>query len=250
VSEHDTNWVFHKSRKRSWDDSSDDDTYQYCEWEQDEASTTITELRNAAGGAFDGEDIEPEDEEFLIENWEDHLGKPKSEEIDGYLGLETVTRTTTYHTSVLVFWPVKAHAETMLSLGHSMYSLQSLVKVLQEDGSIFPGDLPLGITSGREWLDRAIKWELAGGEEEGEEALSPLVSLNHTSDADGQEEHGSSEARLLAMQGMAKLGSSDDVISLLKTFKPMCKVSADVIKVRTIPRWVHAILSRLSRLHT
>jgi hypothetical protein len=211
--------------------------YQYCEWEQDEASTTITELRNAAGVVFNGEDIEPEDEEFLIENWEDHLGKPKSEEIDGYLGLETVTRTTTYHTSVLVFWPVKAHAETMLSLGHSMYSLRSLVEGLQEDGSIFPGDLPLGITSGREWLDRAIKWELAGGEEEErEEALSPLVSLKHMSDSSEREEHGSSEARLLAMQGMAKLGSSDDVISLLKTFKPMRKVSADVIKVRAIIR--------------
>jgi hypothetical protein len=41
------------------------------------------------------------------------------------------------------------------------------------------------------------------------------------------------ETRLLAMQGMAKLGSSDDVISLLKTFQPMLQASPDLMQVRS-----------------
>jgi hypothetical protein len=39
------------------------------------------------------------------------------------------------------------------------------------------------------------------------------------------------DKHLLAMQGMAKLGSSDDVINLLKTFKPLLMATPELIKV-------------------
>jgi hypothetical protein len=175
------------------------------DWEYSDATTTIHELRDSKGNPIELSEngLETDYWEFLHEDWCDDFGDPFSDEWEDYLGQSPLTRDQLYGAHVLVFWPIKEHAEIMLSIGHDQYSLQSLVGVLQEGGDC---DLPPGLSSAREWLDRAIKAELPGW-------------------------HRGLDSRLLAMQGMAKLGSSDDVISLLKTFKPMLQASPDVIQV-------------------
>jgi hypothetical protein len=176
------------------------------DWEESHTTTALHELRDSKGNSIkiDGLGLKTCYWEFLHEDWCDDLGDPFSDEWD-YLGQSPLTRDQLYGAHVLVFWPIKRHAEIMLSIGHDQYSLQSLVGALQDGGDIKPCDLPTGMSSAREWLDRAIKAELPGWRIR--------------------------ESRLLAMQGMAKLGSSDDVINLLKTFKPMLQASPDVIKV-------------------
>jgi hypothetical protein len=194
--------------------------YNKADWEEGDSSTTIKELRDAEGEYIDCDRFFPEDKDFLDEDWTAALGEPASEEYEGNLGNESATRETTYHTSVLVFWPSKMHAGTMTSLGCEEYSLETLMDVLdeleEEERSITPDDLPFGVGSAREWLNSAIRQECT--------ASGPRLARSMYAPG--------TDKRLLAMQGMAKLGSSDDVIKLLKTFTPLLTASPELIKVR------------------
>jgi hypothetical protein len=189
--------------------------YNACEWEEGDSSTTIKELRDAKGEYISQEGFSPEDEDFMDKEWSETLGDPTREEYEGNLGNESATRETTYKTAVLVLWPTTLHTAMMLSLGREEYSLDSLMALLEDDGSI-KGDLPLGAGSAREWLDSAIRHERSNWEDNRYPGSACLPQ------------------QLLAMQGMIKLGSSEDVVKLLKTFTPLLDAS-EMIQVRRTP---------------
>lgn len=181
------------------------------DWQELSCSTTVEGLRDSEGKYMGLRRLSVGEEDLLDVDWTESVEPVKED----YHGNERVT---IYRPSVLVFWPTKMHAANMLSLECEEYSLKSLVGMLGEEGDISPFALPPGITSPRDWLDSAIKHECSGSKDS-------FYYCSHN--------YSRMSKRVLAMQGMARLGNSnEDVFNLLKTFRPLLDASpSEIIEV-------------------
>ena len=133
--------------------------------------------------------------------------------------------------------------------GRTLCAEQALHAKIGPDGKIEQALLPLGITSARDWLDAAIRYgmcvqsvghHIAHAHECGtfgdrviRQECRPVAASPYRYNGHGHLAP-ASRAELLAMQAMAKMGTADDVLKLLKSFKLLQTASADLIKVHSI----------------